>query len=256
MPEDHPVLPSRARPKRDALRARAKAAEAEHARPTEVTGGKQPGGKPAETADAKAAKTAATQAKMAAKGLTDAGSAKPAKNGDTMVSKTAGRDDGAKVDSKDVRFGNMCLVAPKNWMRERPPMGFIMAQFSLPRAAGDKADAQLTITSPGEHDPKAVERVREQLKEKPEEGSMERLQIAGNEVVLVDSTGDYGDDSDEDDKSSPPPANQGRYRALNAMVFLGGKVYVINCTGPEKTVSERASEFRAFLQTMKPADKP
>jgi hypothetical protein len=173
-----------------------------------------------------------------------------------MVSKTAGRDDGAKVDSKDVRFGNMCLVAPKNWMRERPPMGFIMAQFSLPRAAGDKADAQLTITSPGEHDPKAVERVREQLKEKPEEGSMERLQIAGNEVVLVDSTGDYGDDSDEDDKSSPPPANQGRYRALNAMVFLGGKVYVINCTGPEKTVSERASEFRAFLQTMKPADKP
>ena len=40
------------------------------------------------------------------------------------------------------------------------------------------------------------------------------------------------------------------------MVFAGEKVYFVNCTGPEKTVGERAAEFRAFLQTMKPVQQP
>lgn len=248
-------LPKRTRPKRD-LSAQAKPADAVHAKPTEARDSKRPDGRPAEGPDAKTAGAAAPKsAKMTPSMLAKAAAVKPPKTGDTIPAKTAGRDDGAKVDSKEVRIGGMCLVAPKNWMREKPPISFILAQFSLPRAAGDKSDAQLTVTSPGEHNPKAIERVREQLKEKPEEGSVEHLQIAGNEVVLVDSTGDYNDGDEESDPSSKP-ASEGRYRALNAMVFLGNKVYMVNCTGPEKTVSERAGEFRAFLQTMKAADKP
>jgi hypothetical protein len=249
-------LPSRNRSKRD-LRAESKPADAVHAKPAPVHDSKRPENKTAQTGDAKAENAAAakpTKASLAtlAKNVT----AKSVKTGDATPSKTAGRDDAAKVNSKDVRIGNMCLVAPKNWMRERPPISFILAQFSLPRAAGDKSDAQLTVTSPGEHNPKAIERVREQLKENPEEGSVEHLQIAGNEVVLVDSTGDYNDDEEEESDPSSKPENEGRYRALNAMVFLGDKVYILNCTGPEKTVTERAGEFRAFLQTMKAADKP
>ena len=46
-------------------------------------------------------------------------------------------------------------------------------------------------------------------------------------------------------------AKPARYRSLNAMVFLGGSVYFVNCTGPEKTVTERVGEFRAFLETLK-----
>jgi hypothetical protein len=68
----------------------------------------------------------------------------------------------------------------------------------------------------------------------------------------VDSSGDSGDTSDP----FPSPVSEGRYRVLNATVFVGGKVYFVNCSGPEKTVGERAGEFRAFLQTMKPVDQP
>ena len=39
------------------------------------------------------------------------------------------------------------------------------------------------------------------------------------------------------------------------MVFIGKKMYVVNGTGPEKTVGQRAAEFRAFLQTMKPVQQ-
>lgn len=248
-------LPQRTRPKRE-VRAQATLANGVHAKPAMTADSKQPEGKPAETGDTKAAETAATKpAKTTLATLAKNVAANRAKPGDATPPKAAGRDDAAKLNSKEVRLGSMCLVAPKNWMRERPPINFILAQFSLPRAAGDKSDAQLTVTAPGEHDPRAIERVREQLKEKPEEGSMEHLQIAGNEVVLVDTTGDYNDGEEESDPSSKPE-NEGRYRALNAMVFLGNKVYVVNCTGPERTVTERAGEFRAFLQTMKAADKP
>ena len=89
------------------------------------------------------------------------------------------------------------------------------------------------------------------LQKESAEGAVEHMQIGNNEVVLVETAGDDGDTSDD----SPAPATGGRYRVLNATVFAGGKVYVVNCTGPEKTVSERAGEFRAFLQTIASVDE-
>ena len=146
----------------------------------------------------------------------------------------------AAGEGRDVRMGAMGLVAPKTWTRERPPLGFMLAQFSLPRAAGDPSDAQLTVAPAGDNDLQSPDRLRKKIEEVAKENAVEHLQIGGNEVILlVNTSGDDGDSS-------------GRYRALNAMVFVGKKVYVVNCTGPEKTVAPRAAEFRAFLQTMKP----
>jgi hypothetical protein len=157
-----------------------------------------------------------------------------------------------RVDGAKVRIGPVYLLAPSTWTREQGPAELPIAEFSLPRANGDKADAQVTVAAAGGTDPKSLESLRENLKAKPGEGSAERFQISGSDVVLVDSSGDYGDASDP----LPSPVGEGRYRNLSATVFVGGQVYFVNCTGPEKTVGERAGEFRAFLQTMKPVDKP
>ena len=193
--------------------------------------------------------------------------ANPAKVGDKTLAEAGGttrpntaRRNTAKADRHEVRMGGMCLVAPTTWTRERPPINFLVAQFRLLRAKGDGADAQLTVAAVGESTPRSLARLREQLKQDAEEGSVENLQIAGNEVIMVDSSGDGGsEEASENDGHasgpSAPPASVGRYRVLNAMVFVGGKVYVVNCSGPERTVGERAGEVRAFLQTMKPADK-
>lgn len=151
------------------------------------------------------------------------------------------------LECNEVRIGDTRLVTPKTWTRERPPVDFILAAFRLPRAEGDRADAQLTVTAAGQTDPKCLQQLREQLNEKPQAGSVEHLRIGGSEVVLVESSGDSGDTSDP----FPAPVSEGRYRALNATMFVGGRVYFITCTGPEKTVGERAGEFRSFLQTMK-----
>jgi hypothetical protein len=82
------------------------------------------------------------------------------------------------------------------------------------------------------------------------QGSVEHLRIGGSEVLLVDSPGDGEDPTD----TGSAPAAECRYRILNATLFLGDHAFAINCTGPEKTVNERASEFRGFLQSLAPVE--
>ncbi|MBI4404486.1 MAG: hypothetical protein HY537_10010 [Deltaproteobacteria bacterium] len=153
-----------------------------------------------------------------------------------------------QMDGHEVRIAGLRFTAPKNWTRERVPVSFVLAQFSLPRAKGDSADAQLTITSIESRGSKTLKRLEDKLNKKSDAGdSVERLQIGGNSVIVTDNTGDSGDPSDP---FSQAPG-EGLYRELNAMVFAGDKIYSISCTGPQKTVSERLGEFRAFLQSMK-----
>jgi hypothetical protein len=198
-------------------------------------------------ADSKLASAAVSS--MINEALSKKAGASPPKVGDSTPPNAAGRDT-ADVDSREVRIGGRRLVTPKTWIRERPPFEPILASFSLPRAPGDGADAQLTVAVSGQNNPRSVQRLRELLDQQVREGSVEHLRIGDGEVVLVESSGDSGDPSDP----LPAPVNQGRYRALNATVFVDGRVYSINCTGPEKTVGERAGEFRGFLQTMKSVD--
>jgi hypothetical protein len=162
----------------------------------------------------------------------------------------AASQDTALVDSREVPLGGTCLVAPTTWTRQRPPIDSILAEFSLPRAKGDRSDAQLTVAAVPAGNPKSVDGLRERLKGQSGAGSVEQLQIGGNEVLLAENSGKYGDASDP----FPSPVSEGRYRALTATVFSGGQVYFVNCTGPERTVAARTEEFRAFLQTMKPVN--
>jgi hypothetical protein len=91
--------------------------------------------------------------------------------------------------------------------------------------------------------------LRDQLKEEEQarESTVQHLTLGGREVVIVDST----EEAEEVADSRRSSASKRRYRSLNAMVFLGNTVYSVQCTGSEKTVAERLSEFRAFLETMK-----
>jgi hypothetical protein len=174
---------------------------------------------------------------------------KPATTIGTTPPSSSGRvaDD---IHSREVRLGDRRLVSPETWTREQPPIDAILASFRLPRAQGDATDAQLTVTAAGQNDPKSLQRLREELDREPRGGAVEHLRIGDGDVVLVANS---GKSSDPGDTSSPPVA-EGRYRVLNATVFLGGRVYLINCSGPEKTVAERAGEFRGFLQSMKSVD--
>jgi len=212
-------VPHRIRPKRDAG-SHAGLARESHLGPTDAMDSMRADGRLPTTADAARPKEAGAEA--------------------------------AVGDGREVRIGAVRLVAPKTWTRAHSPVGSLMAEFTLPRTEGDPSDAQLTITQAGGRGRRSFERLRGHLQQKPEDRSVERLQVGASEVVLSDTTGDYADTSDP----FPSAANEGRYRVLSATVFAGGTVYLVNCTGPEKTVGERAGEVRAFLQTLQPVGQP
>jgi hypothetical protein len=154
----------------------------------------------------------------------------------------------ASAASREIRIGDKRLAAPATWKRERTQGKFMLAEFTLPRSAGDDEDAQVTVTAPVQNNAKALARLREEIKEQEASSdTVEHLTIGDVEVVFVDSLSDNEDASDP----SSGKVQGGRSRSLNAMFFMGNTVYYINLTGPEKTVGARAAEFHAFLRTMR-----
>ena len=157
----------------------------------------------------------------------------------------------ASSESRQVHIGHLRLEAPKAWLRKKPPVDFILAEFVLPRAPGDPEDAQLTVTTVGPNNPQRLNQLREELKKSPGQATVEYLTISGVEVILVDASANYG----EMPGVFAPETREGRYRVLNAIVPVGEKLYFVNCSGPEKTVGNYARQFRDFLLGMK-ADMP
>jgi hypothetical protein len=153
----------------------------------------------------------------------------------------------AEGDPRVVQLEGARLTAPANWVRKPPRVEFILAEFALPHAEGDTADARLTVSSAGGTVADNVARWRQQFGDKPQKQSQTEIQVAGTEVTLVDFTGKYLD------QRGPftPAAECPDYRMLGAIIDLGGRLNFIKCTGPLKTMAARADEFRGFVRSLK-----
>lgn len=146
---------------------------------------------------------------------------------------------------RTVRLADRSLTAPESWTRESSELALALASYTLKHADGDPADAQLTVTPVPNVDPKELARMRDDLARDVASGSAERLPVAGGEAIVSENAGEAGENGD------PAPVSQGRYRVLNATVFVGDKAYSVVCSGPDRTVASRAGEFREFLRSLK-----
>jgi hypothetical protein len=160
----------------------------------------------------------------------------------TMPPETGGALPGGEMD-----LGAIRLTAPKTWVRKPPLVNFILAEFSLPRAEGDPADARLTVTIAGGTIDENVSRWRQQFGEKPEKEAKEQVEVGGTRVSVVDFAGTYHDQRGP----MAPAAECPGYRMLGAIFEAGGQMHFIKCSGPAKTVSAHAAEFRSFLESLK-----
>ena len=149
-------------------------------------------------------------------------------------------------NSRQVRLGDMVLVAPASWTCERSPVDLVLAAFRLPHAEGDTVDAELTVTALGPRDAVSLRRVQQAAEPEVPEGSFERLAVGDHEIRLVETVGE----SDANDPF-PAPVDSGRYRLLNATIFVGNEAYLVNCSGPDKTVASHGSEIRSFLNSLR-----
>ncbi len=146
----------------------------------------------------------------------------------------------------EVELGPMFLTAPEGWTRKPPQSGFVLAEFRLPRAEGDPADARLTVTAVGGSIEENVARWRNQFGGKPEQEKLEEIDVTGIPVTLVDFSGTYNDQH----MGLAPAEQRPDYRMLAAIFNVGSQQFIIKCYGPKKTVAEHADEFLAFVRSL------
>ena len=142
---------------------------------------------------------------------------------------------------------------PAGWHVDQPTSSMRLAQFTLPRGAGDAEDAVAVIDFFGQGQGGSVEANLErwasqmaQAGGRPgtvKDGKTTALTANGHAVSLLDITGTYTDRMG----GGGPKAG---YRMKAAVVETPGGPYFIKLTGPDKTVVKWDAAFQAFLKSM------
>jgi hypothetical protein len=152
----------------------------------------------------------------------------------------------------DINLGKIHLTAPKSWEQREPRMpGFILAEFALPKVAGDADNGRLTISAAQGGVQGNIERWRKQFGGKPEKESTEKMEVAGVAITLVDFSGTFQDQRGGMMMGGETVERPG-YRMLGAIIDVGEEqLYFVKAYGPAKTMAAHADEFRALLRSLK-----
>lgn len=141
-------------------------------------------------------------------------------------------------------------TVPKSWVRKVPRMpNFILAEYAIPKAEGDKADGRLTVSAAGGTVEGNIDRWKDQFGKKPEKESQETIDAGSVKITLVDLTGTFSDSMGP----MAPAVTRPDYRMLGAIFQLPGEqeLHFIKCYGPTKTIAAQADEFKGFLRSLK-----
>jgi hypothetical protein len=153
---------------------------------------------------------------------------------------------GGDVKRTKVTLDGLSSTAPATWVKQTPtPNPFVprLVQFSLPRAKGDKEDAELIVYKGiGGSAKDNIARWKGQFKA-PEGktvddvSKVEEIKIAGYPASVLDIQGTYGE--------------RPNYRMI-AIQFRGPKsIFHIKLTGPARTIKQHKQGFDNWYKGFK-----
>ena len=151
--------------------------------------------------------------------------------------------------------GSLTFTPPAGWQSSNPSSSMRVAEFTLPRAAGDADDAQLVLYyfggSGGSVDAN-IQRWIGQMQQPDGKASSsaatrETRKVNGLTVTLVDVRGTY---VAEMAPGSGAHHNQTHYRLRAGVVETANGPYFIKLTGPEKTIAKWDAAFDQFVGSM------
>lgn len=174
----------------------------------------------------------------------------------------------ARADEKDseekkpeakkfqIADGKFNLLAPGSWVAKKPKTSIVETEFEVPAVEGDEAPGRVTVMGAGGSVEANIDRWKAQFTppegaEEKDAAKVEKKKIAGQQVHLVDISGNYVDKA--------PFQAQGvlreNYRMLAAIIETsqGGKRtgnYFIKFIGPAKTVADNAEGFQQMIESL------
>jgi hypothetical protein len=168
---------------------------------------------------------------------------------------------GLRADDKSVEWGQFKTAStPDGWKKEVPmdKLGLRVGQFKLPKAEGDKEDAELVLfISPGGGG--VEQNLERQVKkfelEKDAKPKVSKIKIGKEEATYQDISGTFLRKKAPFDPNEKPTRYEG-YRQL--YVIFEGKtaknedvVYSLTLVGPAKTIEKHKKEFDEWVKSFK-----
>ena len=150
----------------------------------------------------------------------------------------------------------LTFITPDGWKSTPPTSSMRVAEFTLPRAAGDGEDAQLIVYyfggSGGSVDANIQRWIGqfEQADGKPSSAvaKKESRKVNGLTVSLVDLSGTY---TAEMAPGSTAHNNKPHYRMRAGVVDTPSGPYFIKLTGPAQTIAKWDAAFNQFVSSLK-----
>lgn len=165
----------------------------------------------------------------------------------TCLAWTARAEEAGKGTAVD--FDGMTSTTPASWVKEAPSNRMRYLQFTLPRAKGDKEDAELVVFKGlGGSAADNIARWKKQFT--PPAGKVTEIKVGGSDASRLDIEGTY--------QFNPAPFNPRSKTvpkesyAMIAIHLEGPKdVYHIRLTGPAKTIEQHKKGFDAWIAGFK-----
>ena len=162
-----------------------------------------------------------------------------------------------KTDQKTTlklgRDDRISLEVPAAWKRVKPRVNFIDYEFAAPAPEGEKVGARITVLGAGGSVQANIDRWKAQFSLAGRKLKVEKRDIGGQEVHVVDLEGTYLDRPAGRfalGKTTP----RDNYRVLGAIIVTRFGRYYIKMVGPRKTVGAHEKAFRAVLDSLKVND--
>ena len=147
--------------------------------------------------------------------------------------------------------------APADWVSKAPSSSMRVAEWSLPKAAGDAEDAILTLyffgASQGGNVQANLDRWIGQMaqpdgRQSKDVAKTSSLTSHGLKISMVDVTGTY---VAEVTPGSTDHFNKPNFRQRAGYIDTPGGPYFVKLVGPAKTVDKWNDSFEAFLKTLR-----
>src|SRR5262249_39873259 len=153
-------------------------------------------------------------------------------------------------------LAGLAFTTPDGWKSTPPASSMRVAEFTLPRAAGDSEDAVLIVYyfggSGGSVDANMQSWIgqKQQADGQPASAvaTKESRKVNGLTVSLVDVSGTY---TAEMSPGSTAHLNKPRFRMRAGVVETSNGPYFIKLTGPQQTVAKWDAAFNRFVSSFR-----
>jgi hypothetical protein len=151
--------------------------------------------------------------------------------------------------------GQLTYQAPSEWTSQQPGSSMRVAQYTLPRAAGDTEDASLVVYYFGPGQGGSVEANLERWTNQmaqpdgspsSQKAATKKMTVNGMNVTLLDVSGTYRAEmtpgaGERHDKSG--------FRMRAVVIETPAGPYFFKLVGPDKTVARWDGEFMKFVES-------